>query len=205
MAYFRMSDAFDALKRSRTAEIQTGRQVRKAEEILREEVRAFKPADHYDIFLSHCFRDAERILAVKALLQSQGKKVYVDWIDDPQLDRENVTAETADWIRQRMKSCDALVYAVSTASKQSRWMPWELGYFDGLKAGRVSILPLIEDQHNGYPQEEYLYLYPVIEQLPQQSTGQLKPYVVKKATKSEPRKWMQFQDFTRDATRFAPF
>lgn len=29
------------------------------------------------------------------------------------------------------------LYASSRASPQSKWMPWELGYFDGRRSGRL--------------------------------------------------------------------
>jgi hypothetical protein len=38
-------------------------------------------------------------------------------------------------------------------------MPWELGYFDGLKKGRVAILPVSESVETGFKGQEYLGLY----------------------------------------------
>jgi hypothetical protein len=37
----------------------------------------------FDVFLSHCVRDARAIEGVKTLLSRTGLSVYVDWIDDP--------------------------------------------------------------------------------------------------------------------------
>ena len=48
----------------------------------------------FDVFLSHSTRDAEIVLGVKALLEGMGKKVYVDWVTDHQLDRTRVTPPT---------------------------------------------------------------------------------------------------------------
>ena len=36
-------------------------------------------------------------------------------------------------LRQRMDHCRFLLFATSKASPDSKWMPWELGYFDGLR------------------------------------------------------------------------
>ncbi len=48
------------------------------------------------LFLSHSTSDAEIILGVKGVLEDYGKTVYVDWLEDPQLDRRNVTAASAE-------------------------------------------------------------------------------------------------------------
>lgn len=42
-------------------------------------------------------------------------------------------------------------------------MPWELGYFDGIKR-RVAILPIanVPTYHNSYIGQEYLGLYPYV-------------------------------------------
>jgi hypothetical protein len=62
-------------------------------------------------------------------LEDEGLSVYVDSVVDPQLDREKVTVDTAELLRGRMNRSRFLLYTTSTASTQSRWMPWELGYF----------------------------------------------------------------------------
>jgi hypothetical protein len=65
---------------------------RSAGEILREATESFSEAKAYDIFLSHSIKDEELILGIKAILEDLKYTVYVDWIDDPQLDRSKVTA-----------------------------------------------------------------------------------------------------------------
>ena len=92
---------------------------------------------NYDIFLSHAHEDAEVIAGVRILIEQEGLSVYVDWIEDPQADRSQVTPRTADILRQRMDHCRFLVFATSKASPDSKWMPWELGYFDGLRREHV--------------------------------------------------------------------
>ncbi|MCB9978574.1 MAG: toll/interleukin-1 receptor domain-containing protein [Rhodospirillales bacterium] len=133
-----------------------------AERILKESARAHTSAKTYDIFLSHSFSDAELVLGVKKALEQEGYTVYVDWVDDPHLDRSNVTKETAQHIKNRMHTCKGLVYATSKNSKHSKWMPWELGYFDGHKPGQVSILPLVDSETDDFKGQEYLSLYPVL-------------------------------------------
>ena len=128
---------------------------------------AASPAStNYDIFLSHSRLDADIIAGIKAILERGGKRVYVDWIDDPQLDRSRVTVATAKVLRQRMQHSASLVFATSDNSPNSKWMPWELGYFDGSKPGHIGILPLVERDGERFLGQEYLGLYPDIEDLP---------------------------------------
>ena len=49
-----------------------------ASTVLTEETAKAKDSDRYDVFLSHCLDDAEAIVGVKAILESQGHSVYVD-------------------------------------------------------------------------------------------------------------------------------
>ena len=41
-------------------------------------------------------------------------------------------------------------------------MPWELGYFDGLRSGQVAIMPLMDDESAKFTGQEYLGLYPKV-------------------------------------------
>ena len=60
-------------------------------------------------------------------LTEMGFKVYVDFIVDSSLDRNNVTLKTAQTIRRRLENSKSLIYAQSPAAVMSKWMPWELG------------------------------------------------------------------------------
>jgi hypothetical protein len=130
--------------------------------VLKEEAAQYNKSGTYDVFLSHAFSDADLVLGAKKILEERGFTVYVDWIEDSDIDRSKVTKEIAEQIRQRMKSCKRLVYATSENASKSKWMPWELGYFDGHKPGQVYILPLVENPSDDFQGQEYLSLYPVI-------------------------------------------
>jgi hypothetical protein len=119
----------------------------------------------FDIFLSHSFPDAEIILGVRAYLENDGFTTYVDWIDDPQSSRSKVTMETAAMLRARMAHCRFLLFATSETSPKSKWMPWELGYFDGKKPGKVGILPVVRTASDSFSGQEYLGLYPNFESI----------------------------------------
>lgn len=119
----------------------------------------------FDIFMSHSYEDAEVIAGVKNLIEREGLSVYVDWIHDTQADRSKVTTSTAAMLRERMRHCGFLIYASSKTSPNSRWMPWELGYFDGLRNGNVGILPIVQWEGESFIGQEYLGLYPSYEQI----------------------------------------
>lgn len=131
--------------------------------VLRESSELDPTTKKFDVFLCHAIRDAEIVLGAKRILEQQNLQVYVDWIVDPNMDRAAVTAKTAATLRNRMRSSSSLLYLFSNNSKRSRWMPWELGYFDGLK-GTVGVLPVAPDTGAlDFSQEEYLDLYPKVE------------------------------------------
>jgi hypothetical protein len=136
-----------------------------ASQILIEDSARFSETDRYDVFLSHSYQDADTIYGVKKIIESLDLSVYVDWIDDAGLDRGKVTTRTAQVLKQRMKVSSCLVYAHSSNATHSVWMPWELGYFDGIKTGYVWILPLVAQDDSEFKGQEYLGLYPPVEKL----------------------------------------
>lgn len=131
-----------------------------ASAILTESYNAYSSYKTYDIFLSHSYQDADVILGLKYTFEEKGYSVYVDWIEDKQLNRENVNARTANQLRVKMRSCKSLFFATSDNSSSSKWMPWELGYYDGYR-GKVAILPINVSsyQKDSFVGQEYLGLY----------------------------------------------
>lgn len=119
-----------------------------------------RDSETFDIFLSHAIADAELVLGVKQLLEQQGATVYVDWSHDRQLDRSRVNAETAALLRQRMRQSKSLIYLATDAATTSKWMPWELGFFDGYRTGGVAIMPVLDRETDCFAGQEYLGLYP---------------------------------------------
>lgn len=121
--------------------------------------------DTFDIFLSHSSSEPEEfLLGIKALLEDSGLKVYVDKYSDPQLSPDNVTKQTAEILRARMRQSHALLYVYSQHSTKSRWMPWELGFFDGFN-GRLGIVPVMRNREEIFKGEEYLSLYPYVDRM----------------------------------------
>ncbi|MFC4024763.1 TIR domain-containing protein [Oceanobacillus longus] len=115
----------------------------------------------YDIFISHSFHDAEVIHGLKLFIENiYSLRVYVDWIDDPELDRTKVSKYTADRLRNRMNNCKTMLVAHSESSPESKWVPWEIGYFDS-RNGRIAVLPITKASSNSeqFEGQEYLGLY----------------------------------------------
>jgi len=138
---------------------------RTASQVLTESTLSFSERDSYDIFLSHSFKDADIVLALRTELIDLGHTVYVDWVDDKQLDRSKVSKETASLLRRRMQTSKSLLLVSTENAHLSKWVPWELGYFDGFN-DKVAILPLSESESpsDTYSGQEYLGLYPYIAQ-----------------------------------------
>ena len=147
---------------SETTQYRTGKQ--RALKALEEISRGFSTAKKYDVFLAHSKRDEVTIYQLYLELLSRGYRPYVDWINDPLLDRTKVSPATANVLRERIRACDTLLMAYSSNSVQSFWVQWELGYGDGAKGGRVAILPIEEaGAQANFHRQEYLGLYPHVD------------------------------------------
>lgn len=116
----------------------------------------------FDIFLSHSYYDARVIRSIYDILAAAGYSVYVDWIEDPDADRANVSPGTAALLRHRLASSASLIYATSDAASKSSWMPWELGYMDA-RTGLVCVAPIVENDDRDFKGREYLGLYPYLD------------------------------------------
>lgn len=158
MAFLRVSEA-------KAAAGPRAYNLRAASQALAEDARAFSQFKKYDVFLSHAYQDADVILGVKKIIESLGLTVYVDWVEDGGLDRSKVTVKSSEILRARMRQSASLIYVHTALSPDSKWMPWELGYFDGFKPTFVWILPLVTSYDSEFKQQEYLGLYPTVDKL----------------------------------------
>ena len=119
----------------------------------------------FDIFLSHAYSDRAVVIGLYNILKGLGFSAYVDWIHDPQLNRQQITPTTADVLRRRMQQSKSLIYATTVNSGNSRWMPWECGFFHG-HDGHVAILPVLATASTPFTGQEYLGLYPFAQKGP---------------------------------------
>lgn len=118
----------------------------------------------FDIFLSHSSLDLNEIAGLVTYFQKSGYSIYVDVLCDPDLKPEKVTRNTAQIMRERMNNSKSLLFAFSKNSYKSVWMPWELGYFDGM-AKNIAIMPIerVPFHKKKFKGQEYIDLYDYIE------------------------------------------
>ncbi len=120
-------------------------------------------ASSADVFLAHSSSDKEDALPdAIGFLMKQGAKVYIDK-DDKELPQKT-SAETGAKLKRRIEQCPKFIVLVTAKSKDSRWIPWELGIADEKKKlANVALLPDVGNQANAdWPEQEYLGLYPRI-------------------------------------------
>jgi hypothetical protein len=190
MAYFTKSDARAAAKRV----VRNGRMM----DSVTGSMESQRYQTSFDVFLSHSINDYELVLGVKQLLEEQGLKVYVDWVVDQQLERQKVDKNTAQVLRSRMKQSTSLMYIATQNASSSKWMPWEVGFFDGYRADKVAILPILDNEGQQFEGQEYLGLYPVVTKYLQ--NGVINHYVEEKGIH-----WKTLAEFVRGASSWRSY
>lgn len=112
-----------------------------------------------DTFLSHSSKDARYLPVIIRLLENHGASVYCDLDDDRLPDKP--TPQTAHIIKEQIRSSRKLVVFVTKNSKDSKWVPWELGMGDAiLDLPHVALLPVSNDSKDQiWARQEYLGLY----------------------------------------------
>ena len=108
------------------------------------------------IFLSHASTDNALLPGVINILEKHGGRVYVDK-RDTSLSQNDFTA-VASRLRSAVRGCRKFVLFVTPNSKDSQWIPWELGLGDGdLGESNVALFPSAENQYEQHwSQQEYL-------------------------------------------------
>lgn len=120
---------------------------------------------NFDVFLCHSSRDIKEIIQIKAYLKKfYNQEAYVAEVDDPQLNPAKANKATAEVLKKRMENSYKLYFVLSKYSQHSTWMPWELGYFNGIKKdnNKIKVLPIIDSydsEVNQFEGHEYLELY----------------------------------------------
>lgn len=122
-----------------------------------------KKDNKYNLFLSHSSLDKTLVVALINIFNEAGYCVYVDWIDDPELNRDYITKETAELIKKRLECSQGLSLITTKNSLNSKWCPWELGLADGMKRGKSCLLPVTEKYQLMYHGQEYLGIYPYLD------------------------------------------
>lgn len=102
--------------------------------------------EYKTVFLSHSSKDSELSPGIITILENHGGYVYIDKKDSRLPD--SVTSETAEILRNTIRRCKKMVVLVSSSTKESRWIPWELGLGDEAKTHRnVALFPVVEKSY----------------------------------------------------------
>jgi hypothetical protein len=122
----------------------------------------YTPDDRFDVFLSYRGLDEAAARGLASALKREKLRVYMA-CDDDEFKAKPVTKRTAAGLKDIMDRSNCLLYAATENAAESRWMPWELGYFDGRK-GRVAIIPVkfTRGTDDLFERREYLNLYPYV-------------------------------------------
>ena len=112
-----------------------------------------------NIFLSYSSKDIDILPYPIKILTNHGGKVYIDKGDDRL--PEPPSSETAEILKDTIKKLPRMVVFVTDNSKNSNWIPWELGLGDGSKSNYdVAIFPSVEKSYDiKWTEQEYLGLY----------------------------------------------
>lgn len=110
-------------------------------------------------FLSHSSKDLELLEGAMEVLYNHGARVYIDEID-PEMP-PYTSAETAALLKQRIAQTRRFVLLTTKNSKDSRWVPWELGIADGEKGlEKIALFPASDSTNDDdWTSWEYLGLY----------------------------------------------
>ncbi|SEI67857.1 toll/interleukin-1 receptor domain-containing protein [Frateuria terrea] len=110
-------------------------------------------------FLSHSSKDDELVAGAIRVLENHGAKVYVDEID-PEMP-PYTSEETAALLKARIRDSSRFVLLASKNSKESKWVPWELGIADGAKTpSKIALFPASDSSFDqSWASWEYLGLY----------------------------------------------
>lgn len=117
------------------------------------------------IFLSHSHSELEKdeVKRTISFLRGLGLSIYIDSDDSSMPPFTN--ARTAEKIKQEIKANKKFILLATNAAINSKWCNWELGLGDAHKyIANISLFPLSENV-GGWIGNEYLNIYPRIEEI----------------------------------------
>lgn len=151
------------------------------------------------VFISHKHSDLENtgdMNDLKGLLNYLIDKYhiepYIDSMDKKMPDETCV--ETAERIKEVINYSEKFILLATNAAIASKWCNWEVGIADKLKfsGNNMAILPMLEDQDSLYKGNEYLELYPYIEERVFQYSGKCLGVYIRT---NEGRKWITLKNW----------
>jgi hypothetical protein len=116
----------------------------------------------YRCFADYEAKDLQELQAEVKKLEGTGDSGGESSPDGDEKDiREEILSkrrEIAKKIRSKLRNCRCLIFILSGQALQSKWMPWELGFFDG-RWGKPAIGVYVRDDRNAPPDPEFQTLY----------------------------------------------
>jgi hypothetical protein len=121
--------------------------------------KAMKTFVTQNTFLSYSSKDLEFVPAIIKILENHGTNVYIDRKDGRLSGVPN--EETGRILKDSIKKCRRFVVFVTNNSKDSTWIPWELGLADGSKGSDyIALFPSAEKSYEqSWSEQEYLGIY----------------------------------------------
>ena len=138
-------------------------------EVLNEVKNERRPLAETTIFLSHSHEDLKDGSVDKTIvfLRNLGIRIYIDSHDSSMPPLTN--ADTANKIKRAVTDNRKFIFLATNNSIKSRWCNWELGFGDAKKyINHIALFPLSEDS-GSWQGNEYLRIYPRIEETTQGS------------------------------------
>mgnify|MGYP000903467631 CR=1 FL=1 len=117
------------------------------------------PYQSFDVFLSHSSKDNGILPSVINFLSGYGVNVYIDKADG---ELPKITSpETGGILKNRIQEARKFIVLISENSRDSKWIPWELGIADEKKKiDNIALLPTVQGNSlPDWPKQEYLGLY----------------------------------------------
>ncbi|RKT34728.1 TIR domain-containing protein [Roseovarius halotolerans] len=110
-------------------------------------------------FLSRSSKDEDLVVGAIRVLENHGATVYIDK-KDPELP-PYTSEQTALTLKRRIEQTRKFVLLATENSKESKWVPWELGIADGKKGlSRIALFPAVNERYdNSWTTWEYMGLY----------------------------------------------
>lgn len=112
----------------------------------------------FDIFLSYRSTDAVAVLGLYHWLTRRHYQVYLDSLDVSLPHPSQVNRQTADVLRKRMVQSRSLFVVTTQNTPTSMWVPWELGFTDGLTS-KAAVLYIADPANLTFHRQSYFELY----------------------------------------------
>jgi hypothetical protein len=117
------------------------------------------------VFISHKHSDLDDLKGLLNFLKRNYNVIpYIDSMDKRM--PEETCGDTAVRIKQVISTCNRFLLLATNKALASMWCNWEVGIADKLKlpANNMAILPMVDSINSLYDGNEYLEIYPYVDE-----------------------------------------